>query len=58
MFFCVLGMFVYFLYGYYNSIEGNKFKFIELELDLIFLIFIIEISVNFFLKRFEWLYYD
>jgi len=51
-------MFVYFLYGYHNSIEGNKPKSIELELDPIPSIPVTETSANLPLKRPEWLQYD
>ncbi|KAJ7387734.1 Cationic amino acid transporter 4 [Desmophyllum pertusum] len=30
-----IGMFVYFLYGYHNSIEGKRPKYIDMELDII-----------------------
>ena len=45
------GIFVYFLYGYHNSIEGKKPKSIELELDPIPGIPVIEMNANLPMKR-------
>ena len=44
--FVFAGMLVYFVYGYHNSIEGNRPKTIELELDPIPGIPVIETNAN------------
>ena len=41
-----IGMLVYFLYGYHNSIEGNKPKSIDLEFEILPGIPVIETSTK------------